>query len=105
MLADCSPKGLECTEFSFYQHITPAQFGNPIQDDLEEDQQMQPVLQKRIGYVSNSALALRCRVTPPPCIKKQYLNMDPIIDDVYDRRQCRSGLCYPLCSIYTCTFP
>jgi hypothetical protein len=59
MLADCSPKGLECTEFSFYQHITPAQFGDPIQDDSEEDQQLQPVLQKRIAYVSKLSIGSR----------------------------------------------
>jgi hypothetical protein len=47
---------------------------------------MQHVLQRRIAYVSTSALARRCRVTPPPCIKKQYLNTDPIIDAVYDTR-------------------
>jgi hypothetical protein len=38
-------------------------------------------------------------VTPPPCMKNPYLNTDPIIDDVYDRRQCKPGLCYALCSI------
>jgi wee1-like protein kinase len=99
MLADCSPKGLECTDFSFDHHIMPVQFGDPIQEDSEEDQLMQPALHKRSGYVSKSAVALRCRVTPPPCIKNPYLNTDPVIDDVYDRRQSKSGACYALCSI------
>jgi wee1-like protein kinase len=99
MLADWSPKGLECTDFSFVHHSTPVQFGDPIQEDSEEDTPMQPALQKRSAYVSKSAVALRCRVTPPPCIKNPYLNTDPIIDDVYDSRQSKSGLCYALCSI------
>lgn len=39
--------------------------------------------QKKKGYVSQSAIALRCRVMPPPCIMNPYLkdasamNMDP----------------------------
>jgi wee1-like protein kinase len=97
--SDFPPKGLESAEFSFNQHVSPVQLAGPIQEDLEEDQLMQPVLQKRSGYVSKSAVALRCRVTPPPCIKNPYLITDPIIDDVYDRRQCKSGLCYTHCSI------
>ncbi|KAK3155957.1 hypothetical protein QOZ80_2AG0100940 [Eleusine coracana subsp. coracana] len=88
---DCSPRGIESTDFSFDQHITPVQFGDTIEEDLEEDQLIQPALQKRSGYVSKSAVALRCRVTPPPCIKNPYLNMDPVIDDVYGLRQCKSG--------------
>ncbi|GJN18935.1 hypothetical protein PR202_gb06147 [Eleusine coracana subsp. coracana] len=93
---DCSPRGIESTDFSFDQHITPVQFGDTIGEDLEEDQLIQPALQKRSGYVSKSAVALRCWVTPPPCIKNPYRNMDPVIDDVYGLRQCKSGPYYAL---------
>lgn len=27
----------------------------------------------RVGYVSQSAVALRCRVMPPPCLKNPYV--------------------------------
>ncbi|XP_062224139.1 wee1-like protein kinase [Phragmites australis] len=89
---DCSPKGLESTNFSFHQQITPVQFDSLSRDNSEEDQLMQPALQKRGSYVSQSAVALRCRVTPPPCIKNPYLSIDPLInDDVYGGRQCKSS--------------
>ncbi|CAN6237074.1 unnamed protein product [Urochloa humidicola] len=89
---DCSSKGLESTEFSFDQEITPVQFDSLIQDDSEEEKLIQPALYKRGGYVSQSAVALRCRVMPPPCVKNPYLNTDPCIDDaVYGGRQCNSA--------------
>jgi hypothetical protein len=64
---------------------------------------MQPPLHKRGGYVSQSAVALRCRVMPPPCVKNPYLNMDPCIDDaVYGGRQCNSaGIIYVFHAIKT----
>lgn len=36
--------------------------------------------QKKQSYVSQSAVALRCRVMPPPCIKNLYLNTDSSVD-------------------------
>jgi wee1-like protein kinase len=103
ILADCSSKGLESTEFSFDQQISPVQFGSLIPDDSEEENLMQPPLHKRGGYVSQSAVALRCRVMPPPCVKNPYLNMDPCIDDaVYGGRQCNSaGIIYVFHAIKT----
>ncbi|WVZ77970.1 hypothetical protein U9M48_025757 [Paspalum notatum var. saurae] len=90
--ADCSPKGLDSREFSFDLQITPVQFDSLTRDDSEEEKSMEPVLQKRGGYVSQSAVALRCRVMPPPCVKNPYLNKDPCIDDdVYGGRQCNSA--------------
>ncbi|XP_066329232.1 wee1-like protein kinase [Miscanthus floridulus] len=89
---DCSPKGLESTDFSFDHQITPVPFDSLTRDDSEEEQPMQPALEKRGGYVSQSAVALRCRVMPPPCVKNLYLNTDPCIDDaVYGGRQCNSA--------------
>jgi len=89
---------MESADFSFDQQITPVQFDSLIRDDSEEDKPMQPALHKRGGYVSQSAVALRCRVMPPPCVKNPYLNTDPCIDDhVYGGRQCNSEgtiLCY-----------
>ncbi|KAL6888540.1 hypothetical protein ACP4OV_009566 [Aristida adscensionis] len=89
---DSSPKGLDCAEFSFDRQITPAQWDGLIRDDSEEDQLMQLGLPKRGSYVSKSAVALRCRVTPPPCIKNPYLSMDTLIDDdIFCARQCKSS--------------
>ncbi|KAG2648361.1 hypothetical protein PVAP13_1NG033900, partial [Panicum virgatum] len=95
---DCSSNSVESTDFSFDQQITPVQFDSLIRDDSEEDKPMQPALHKRGGYgpdwpyVSQSAVALRCRVMPPPCVKNLYLNTDPCIaDHVYGGRQCNSA--------------
>ncbi|KAF8685949.1 hypothetical protein HU200_043874 [Digitaria exilis] len=90
---DCSPKGLGPTEFSFDHQITPVPFESLIPDDPEEEHLIQPSVHKRGGYVSQSAVALRCRVMPPPCVKNPYLNTDSCIDDeVYGGgRQCNSA--------------
>lgn len=37
-------------------------------------------LQKNRSYVSQSAVALRCRVMPPPCMKNPYLMDDSGVD-------------------------
>ena len=101
IFADCSPKGLESTDFSFDHQITLVPFDSLTRDDSEEEQPMKPVPEKRGGYVSQSAVALRCRVMPPPCVKNPYLNTDPYIDDaVYGGRQCNSaGIIVAFCAI------
>jgi len=101
IFADCSPKGLESRDFSFDHQITLVPFDSLTRDDSEEEQPMQPVLEKRRGYVSQSAVALRCQVMPPPCVKNPYLNTDPCIDDaVYGGRQCNSaGIIVAFCAI------
>ena len=46
--------------------------------------------QKRQNYVSQSAVALRCRVMPPPCIKNPYLNIGSSVDlDIFGDRRSR----------------
>uniref|UniRef100_A0A804P587 Protein kinase domain-containing protein n=1 Tax=Zea mays TaxID=4577 RepID=A0A804P587_MAIZE len=93
---DCSPKAREVTDFSFDHQITPVLFDSLTRDDSEEEQPKQPALEKRGGYVSQSAVALRCRVMPPPCVKNPYLNTDPCIDAaVYGGRQCNSAVFSP----------
>lgn len=43
-------------------------------------QPMDTDLQKNHSYVSQSAVALRCRVMPPPCMKSPYLMDDSGVD-------------------------
>ncbi|KAL3649114.1 Mitosis inhibitor protein kinase wee1 [Castilleja foliolosa] len=40
---------------------------------VTDENQAVASLQKNRGYVSQSAVALRCRVMPPPCLKNPYL--------------------------------
>lgn len=42
-------------------------------DEVKLDKTMVSAPQKNHSYVSQSAVALRCRVMPPPCIKNPYL--------------------------------
>jgi wee1-like protein kinase len=52
-------------------------------DEIKLEKAAVPGTQKVHNYVSQSAVALRCRVMPPPCIKNPYLmgnlemNTDP----------------------------
>lgn len=47
-------------------------------DELKIEKTTVPGTQK--NYVSQSAVALRCRVMPPPCIKNPYLMDDSEVD-------------------------
>ena len=50
---------------------------------------------KRIqNYVSQSAVALRCRVMPPPCIKNPYVKdaSDTDMDPLGNQRSKRTGI-------------
>lgn len=51
-------------------------------------------LQKNHSYVSQSAVALRCRVMPPPCIKNPYLKdaSETDIDPFGNRRSKCAGI-------------
>lgn len=90
MLTDCSPKGLGSNDIFDSQWIAPVQFEGL--DDSEEEQLKESSSHKRGSYVSQSAVALRCRVMPPPCIRNPYLNTDHQIDDnVFGGRQCKSS--------------
>lgn len=42
-------------------------------DEVNIEKTVKPGVQKAKNYVSQSAVALRCRVMPPPCIKNPYL--------------------------------
>lgn len=58
----------------------------------------------RGGYVSQSAVALRCRVMPPPCLKNPYVknasdfDVDPFSNQ---RSKCAGAHCYYVAFIWT----
>lgn len=66
----------------------------PGSELVEQKKLLQIGSQKKKSYVSQSAVALRCRVMPPPCIKNPYLNSVSAIDvDIFcDRRSKLTGL-------------
>nr|XP_010940009.1 wee1-like protein kinase [Elaeis guineensis] len=70
--------GSPCNSLSTNLHCTEQ--GAEVQldalgpDELGEGKSIQTRSQKKRNYVSQSAVALRCRVMPPPCIKNPYLS-------------------------------
>lgn len=70
-----------------------------LEDDLpvETETDNKPVAQPQVskqGYVSQSAVALRCRVMPPPCMKNPYIKdaSENDVDPFGDRRsKCAGG--------------
>lgn len=42
-------------------------------DDVDTNEIMEGNQSERTGYVSQTAVALRCRVMPPPCVKNPYV--------------------------------
>ncbi|KAH1081274.1 hypothetical protein J1N35_021035 [Gossypium stocksii] len=55
------------------QHIVELASDNFDADEGNLEKTIIPGVQKTKNYVSQSAVALRCRVMPPPCIKNPYL--------------------------------
>ncbi|XP_021280806.1 wee1-like protein kinase isoform X2 [Herrania umbratica] len=70
--------------FSGSQQIVELAKDNFDVDEVNLEKTVIPGVQKTKNYVSQSAVALRCRVMPPPCIKNPYLkdasemDMDPL---------------------------
>lgn len=46
---------------------------NSVTHEIKTEKTTDTELQKNRNYVSQSAVALRCRVMPPPCMKNPYL--------------------------------
>lgn len=79
-------------------------------DDIDTDEVMMDKLQanqtERTGYVSQTAVALRCRAMPPPCLKNPYvMNQSETATDPfgYQRSKCASKCVVP--QILTQEFP
>ncbi|KAK1406033.1 hypothetical protein QVD17_42229 [Tagetes erecta] len=54
--------------------------------EMEHNLPLQPHINNKQGYVSQSAVALRCRVTPPPCMRNPYIKDASDCDPFGDRR-------------------
>lgn len=70
------------------------ELGGGIPEEAETDNEpiTEPSISKQ-GYVSQSAVALRCRVMPPPCMKNPYIKDDSgnDVDPFGDRRSKCAG--------------
>ncbi|KAJ3683327.1 hypothetical protein LUZ60_013554 [Juncus effusus] len=96
---DLSPSNQNSTNLeSQYESMEVVQMDASSKDGFERLKHSRADSQKKPNYVSQTAVALRCRVMPPPCIKNPYLNNinnngnNEIDVDVFcDRRQKSSG--------------
>lgn len=65
-------------------------------DELKVLQPSATSSQRKKNYVSQSAVALRCRVMPPVCIKNPYLNEATVMDvDIFGNRRSKSTGFFP----------
>ncbi|XP_072960722.1 wee1-like protein kinase [Typha angustifolia] len=80
------PTNLPC-----FQQIADVHLDNFGSDELEEEKMLLNGSQKKQNYVSQSAVALRCRVMPPPCIKNPYMNASTSVDlEIFCDRRLKS---------------
>lgn len=70
---------------------------------IVEEKSVQIGSQKKRNYVSQSAVALRCRVTPPPCIRNPYNKTSMVLDVFDDRRFKSTGEVFSYFLVLTCT--
>ncbi|KAH7863000.1 hypothetical protein Vadar_011983 [Vaccinium darrowii] len=76
--------GISSNSFTsnLYGHVKVEELAKEIfgTDEIETENTIEAEPQKSHSYVSHSAVALRCRVMPPPCIKNPYLRDTPETD-------------------------
>ncbi|PKA63486.1 Wee1-like protein kinase [Apostasia shenzhenica] len=91
---DFSPCTLPSSNIQLDKETVKLQLDDFGQDEVGGNKLLKTSSAKKQRYVSQSAVALRCRVMPPPCIKNPYLIINPLIDlDVFgDRKEKFSGL-------------
>lgn len=73
-LTDGSPCNSLSTNLQCTEQGAEVQLDSLGPYELGEGKSIQTRSQKKRNYVSQSAVALRCRVMPPPCIKNPYLS-------------------------------
>ncbi|XP_051142609.1 wee1-like protein kinase isoform X1 [Andrographis paniculata] len=85
-----SEASLESTDFGCYA------MGDVLKDRLEANEintETGVQFQRSCSYISQSAVALRCRVMPPPCLKNPYLRgaIDFDVDPLSNQRSKCAG--------------
>ncbi|KAG5567698.1 hypothetical protein RHGRI_003036 [Rhododendron griersonianum] len=86
---DCNKENIPCPKSP--EKIKTVKSKRQKQDEIETEKTIEAEPQKSHSFVSHSAIALRCRVMPPPCIKNPYVK-DTSETDVdpfdYQRSKC-----------------
>ncbi|KAJ0236218.1 Wee1-like protein kinase [Hirschfeldia incana] len=95
-----SAKSKRCRQDSFTLRTSDSTWASKYKVDEQENDDIDPdeiMVDKtaRTGYVSRTAVALRCRVMPPPCLKNPYVmsESETATDPFgYQRSKCASFL-------------
>ncbi|XP_020572577.1 wee1-like protein kinase [Phalaenopsis equestris] len=83
----CSPPNSQSTSIQLHEEDAELKFDEFGFEDLNECKSVGPALEKKQRFVSQSAVALRCRAMPPPCIKNPYIIENSSIElDVFGDR-------------------
>ncbi|KAK8970015.1 Wee1-like protein kinase [Platanthera guangdongensis] len=91
-----SPCILPSTNIQFGDEDAKVKFDDFDPDDVSKCKSVRPGSEKK-RYVSQSALALRSQVMPPPCIKNPYLTANSSIAvDVFGDRLAKNAVTLPL---------
>ncbi|XP_058087181.1 wee1-like protein kinase isoform X2 [Magnolia sinica] len=84
------------TNWSHHQQVAEFAADAFGSDDVKATDPLVTGSQKKQNYVSQSAVALRCRVMPPICIKNPYLNETAVMDlDIFGNRRSKSTGFFP----------
>ncbi|XP_017253976.1 wee1-like protein kinase [Daucus carota subsp. sativus] len=66
--------------FPYDQLVSELPDDTSVSHDCDSVKEIDSEFQKKPNYISQSAVALRCRVMPPPCMKNPYLMDDSGVD-------------------------
>ncbi|XP_071700824.1 wee1-like protein kinase [Rutidosis leptorrhynchoides] len=82
-----SPEKLKSVKSQRQRQVIHLEDDLPVESETYDKPVAEPQVSKQ-GYVSQSAVALRCRVMPPPCMKNPYIKdtSEKDIDPFGDRR-------------------
>nr|XP_009404601.2 PREDICTED: wee1-like protein kinase [Musa acuminata subsp. malaccensis] len=87
----CSPSKYLSTIFPCHQQVAEVQLDDCDSDQIVEGKSVQIGPQKRRSYVSKSAVALRCRITPPLCFRNPYIKtVASEVQGIFDDRRFKS---------------
>ncbi|XP_076883691.1 wee1-like protein kinase [Bidens hawaiensis] len=92
-----SPEKMKSVRSKRQREATLMELGGGIPEEAETDNEpiTEPSINKQ-GYVSQSAVALRCRVMPPPCMKNPYIKDDSGNDvDPFGDRRSKCAVFFP----------
>ncbi|WOL03840.1 wee1-like protein kinase [Canna indica] len=89
--SEFSPSNPLSVNIPCHEQVAEIRFIDSDSNLILEEKSVQTASHKKRNYVSQSAVALRCRVTPPPCIRNPYVKPSTsVAPDIFDDRRFKS---------------